>query len=132
MSNGNHRSAPALSDRDTFAANYRIGHVLGKGGFGTVYAGVRVRDNAPVAIKHVAKSAVTAWGQVSSRVAVLRVSAWALVRRGGKRYATGGLVSSAKRNAPRDAPAVHGHVTRLPVALCGVSISGRDRKARRE
>ena len=51
--------------RNTFRTKYGIGDVLGKGGFGTVYAGVRNRDGKNVAIKHVARAKVTDWDVVS-------------------------------------------------------------------
>ena len=48
-----------------FERLYKVHEVLGKGGFGTVYAGVRLRDGKSVAIKQIAKAKVTQTEMVS-------------------------------------------------------------------
>ena len=51
---------------EPFHHAYHVGKVLGKGGFGVVYEGTRIRDGLQVALKHISKSKITEYGQVSN------------------------------------------------------------------
>ncbi len=51
---------------DDFHENYSLGAILGRGGFGTVYAAVRNSDGLAVAVKHVLRNRVQSWGKVSN------------------------------------------------------------------
>ncbi|XP_054168874.1 serine/threonine-protein kinase pim-3-like [Oppia nitens] len=62
------------NSKEPFERCYRVGPVLGKGGFGTVYAGTRIRDSLAVAIKHISKDKVTAWEQSSGHRLPLEIS----------------------------------------------------------
>jgi proto-oncogene serine/threonine-protein kinase Pim-3 len=46
---------------------YKLGILIGKGGFGTVFGGTRARDDLPVAIKYIKRSRVTSWGEMKGQ-----------------------------------------------------------------
>ncbi|XP_065554486.1 serine/threonine-protein kinase pim-1-like isoform X1 [Lathamus discolor] len=54
----------AGKEKEPLEQLYRVGPLLGSGGFGSVYSGVRLSDSAPVAIKRVARDRISSWGEL--------------------------------------------------------------------
>ncbi|NXX75889.1 PIM1 kinase, partial [Urocolius indicus] len=55
---------PAGKEQEPLESLYRVGQLLGSGGYGSVYSGVRLSDSIPVAIKHVARERISEWGEL--------------------------------------------------------------------
>ncbi|XP_051627118.1 serine/threonine-protein kinase pim-1-like isoform X1 [Manacus candei] len=53
-----------LLDKEPLHERYRLHSLLGSGGFGRVYAGTRLADGAPVAIKAVSRDGIRRWGEL--------------------------------------------------------------------
>lgn len=75
--------SPAGKDKNSFEALYKRGSLLGKGGFGSVFAGQRIADGLQVAIKHVPRVKVAEWKQLpNGTLAPLEVVLMKLVSSG--------------------------------------------------
>ncbi|KAL9822955.1 serine/threonine-protein kinase pim-1-like [Geothlypis trichas] len=58
------RVSPAGKAQEALQERYRLGSMLGRGGFGSVYAATRLSDGAPVAIKRVPRDRIRHWGEL--------------------------------------------------------------------
>ncbi|XP_058029077.1 serine/threonine-protein kinase pim-1-like isoform X1 [Ahaetulla prasina] len=71
-------NAGCLKDEPTqgkvaLETRYRLGALIGSGGFGTVYAGTRLSDSLPVAVKHVAKDRILQFHHMNGTLVPLEV-----------------------------------------------------------
>nr|XP_041569117.1 serine/threonine-protein kinase pim-1 isoform X2 [Taeniopygia guttata]XP_041569118.1 serine/threonine-protein kinase pim-1 isoform X2 [Taeniopygia guttata] len=58
------RVPPAGKAQEALQQRYRVGSLLGRGGFGSVFAATRLSDGAPVAIKRVPRNRVRHWDEL--------------------------------------------------------------------
>jgi len=60
-----HSILESAVNHQSFEKTYQIGPVLGKGGFGIMYAGIRIQDGLHVALKHISKKKILEYRKVS-------------------------------------------------------------------
>ncbi|XP_066062053.1 serine/threonine-protein kinase pim-1-like [Chamaea fasciata] len=58
------RRPRAAAAQQGLQEQYRLGSLLGRGGFGRVFAGTLLSDGAPVAIKRVSRNRIRHWGEL--------------------------------------------------------------------
>ncbi|XP_064285662.1 olfactory receptor 14J1-like [Passer domesticus] len=58
------RVPPAGKAQESLQERYRLGSLLGRGGFGSVFAATRLSDGAPVAIKRVPRNRIWYWSEL--------------------------------------------------------------------
>ncbi|PAV91744.1 hypothetical protein WR25_09247 isoform E [Diploscapter pachys] len=71
----NNLTAPVrpANDYANFKRKYKMGAELGRGGFGTVYAGFRIHDGKGVACKYISRTNVTEWKEYNGRLIPLEI-----------------------------------------------------------
>ena len=62
-----------MASNTDFKRTYEVREALGKGGFGTVYSGIRFRDGMHVAIKHVFREKILNWDYSNGRYVPLEL-----------------------------------------------------------
>ncbi|XP_064262855.1 serine/threonine-protein kinase pim-1-like [Passer domesticus] len=55
---------PAGKAQEALQQRYRLGSLLGRGGFGSVWSGTRLSDGGPVAIKRVPRNRIRHWSEL--------------------------------------------------------------------
>ncbi|NWW19176.1 PIM1 kinase, partial [Falcunculus frontatus] len=56
--------SPAGKAQEGLKERYRLGSLLGRGGFGSVFSGTRLSASVPVAIKRVPWNRIRHWGEL--------------------------------------------------------------------
>ncbi|XP_054142430.1 serine/threonine-protein kinase pim-1-like, partial [Melozone crissalis] len=56
--------SPAGEAHEALQERHRLGSLLGRGGFGSVFAATRLSDGAPVAIKRMPRDRIRHWGEL--------------------------------------------------------------------
>lgn len=65
------KSEKSPHDATFFTSRYMVNEQLGQGAFGTVFSGVRIEDERPVAAKLIARSKVDKWSTVRFKHALM-------------------------------------------------------------